>query len=138
MAEDHDDGYQVGYGKPPKHSQFKPGKSPNPGGRPKGTKSVHKIVQAVCEEMVTVTENGKKKQMTKLEVATASLFSKASKGDVNAIRLLLSLKDEADKFSSASADVAPSAEDCEALLSEINWLAFVQKGHAEVADDGSE
>jgi hypothetical protein len=32
--------YQVGYGKPPKHTQFKPGKSGNPQGRPKGTKNL--------------------------------------------------------------------------------------------------
>lgn len=137
MNDDQEQDTEVGYGKPPKHSQFKPGQSGNPGGRPKGRKSVHKIVQAVCEEMVTVTENGKKKQMSKLEVAAASLFSKASKGDVNAIKLLLSLKAEADTLSDANLDLALSPEDSEALLSEINWLAFVQKEQTEVTDDGT-
>ena len=28
--------YAVGYGKPPQHSRFKPGRSGNPKGRPKG------------------------------------------------------------------------------------------------------
>ena len=32
-------GYEVGYGKPPKHSRFRPGKSGNPKGRPKGSKN---------------------------------------------------------------------------------------------------
>lgn len=31
--------YQVGYGKPPAHSRFKPGQSGNPSGRPKGAKN---------------------------------------------------------------------------------------------------
>ena len=30
---------EVGYGKPPKHSQFKPGQSGNPQGRPKGSRN---------------------------------------------------------------------------------------------------
>ena len=33
------DKYKIGYGKPPKHSQFKPGQSGNPRGRPKPKKS---------------------------------------------------------------------------------------------------
>ena len=138
MTKDHNDSYENGYCKPPKHSQFKLGQSGNPGGRPKGKKSVHKVVQAICEELVTVTENGQKKTMTKLEVATASLFSKTSKGDVNAIKLFLSLKSDADQRSDASAGTGLSPEDSEVLLEEIDWLAFVQKAHAEVEDDGTE
>lgn len=34
MSEDKDDDEYVGYGKPPKHSQFKKGASGNPKGRP--------------------------------------------------------------------------------------------------------
>lgn len=137
MTNEDEDQYEVGYGKPPKKDQFKPGQSGNPGGRPKGRKSVHSIVQAVCEELVLVTENGQKKSMSKLEVATASLFSKASKGDVNAIKLLLSLKAEADVMSDAGCQNGLGPEDSEALLAEIDWLAFVQKEHAEAEDNGT-
>ena len=35
-----DDEYDVGYKKPPKRTQFKPGQSGNPRGRPKGTKNL--------------------------------------------------------------------------------------------------
>lgn len=32
--------YSVGKGKPPKHTQFKPGQSGNPKGRPKGSNNL--------------------------------------------------------------------------------------------------
>ena len=34
-----EDDYEVGYKKPPKHSQFQPGESGNPKGRPKGSRN---------------------------------------------------------------------------------------------------
>lgn len=35
--------YEVGYGKPPVHTRFKPGQSGNPGGRPKGSRKKTKL-----------------------------------------------------------------------------------------------
>lgn len=42
MADSNQDNnnYQVGYGKPPKHSRWKKGQSGNPRGRPKGTRGL--------------------------------------------------------------------------------------------------
>ena len=43
--------YEVGYGKPPKATRFKPGKSGNPGGRPKGSGKKSRTTDAVVEKM---------------------------------------------------------------------------------------
>lgn len=45
-------GYEVGYGKPPKPTQFKKGQSGNPRGRPKGSKS--KLPRLNEERMKTI------------------------------------------------------------------------------------
>ncbi len=47
--------YVVSYGKPPRHSQFKPGQSGNPRGRPKGSKSTgNQLPKPKDERMKTV------------------------------------------------------------------------------------
>ena len=33
-------GYEVGYGRPPQHTQFRPGQSGNPAGRRKGVRNL--------------------------------------------------------------------------------------------------
>ena len=44
--------YEVGYGRPPKATRFKPGKSGNPGGRPEGLRaSKSRIADVVVEKM---------------------------------------------------------------------------------------
>ncbi len=46
--------YDVGYGRPPEATQFKPGRSGNPNGRPKGAKSEDTIVRSVMHRKVAL------------------------------------------------------------------------------------
>jgi hypothetical protein len=39
--------YSVGYGRPPKHTRFKPGRSGNPKGRPRGSRNLSTEMQKV-------------------------------------------------------------------------------------------
>ncbi len=50
----------VGYGKPPKHTQFKKGKSGNQKGRPP-KKYLHQVLQDILDEQVTLVVNGEKR-----------------------------------------------------------------------------
>ncbi len=71
----------VGYKKPPKASQFKPGHSGNPNGRPKKTKDFEKLVAEELDQTVQITENGEKKTLTKREIMAKDLVNRAIKGD---------------------------------------------------------
>jgi hypothetical protein len=83
----------VGYRRPPKEAQFKPGRSGNPTGRPRGTRSPAAIFQAIIEKKVPVTENGRTRNIPVLEVAFLRLAQDAMRGNEKAIKLLVSLVD---------------------------------------------
>lgn len=74
------DDEQVGYGRPPKHHQFKKGQSGNPKGRPRRALSVPEIVARVRDEMIPMTINGKRKRVTIVEAALRQNIMHALKG----------------------------------------------------------
>lgn len=72
---------EVGYGRPPKHSQFKPGLSGNSKGRPPQTRNFKTIVNKVLNEQVQLREGGKVRRMPKIEALFRTVMSRAFKGD---------------------------------------------------------
>ena len=87
--------YAVGKGRPPLGSRFKPGKSGNPKGRPKGSKNAQSLAKAELGRKVVVTMNGKKRTMTVAEIASRRLGDKAMTGDAKAFSFLIAIADEA-------------------------------------------
>lgn len=85
------DDEKVGYGRPPTHSRFKPGQSGNPRGRKRGAKGAASVLAGILAQKVTVTENGKRRRITMLEVATKQLVNKAAAGDNQASKLLFGI-----------------------------------------------
>jgi len=117
---------KVGYGNPPKHTQFKKGQSGNPKGRPKGSGTLASLLEKQGAEEITVKENGTHKQMAKLAVVASALFSKASKGDVPAIKLITSLKTEADAKADAALDEIFGDDDQNVLIEQVEWEVTLQ------------
>ena len=89
MAKGDKGSYEVGFSKPPRSTQFKPGQSGNPAGRPHGAKNFATALEDELRAPVTVTENGKRKRISKREVIAKHLVNKAASGDLKAIPLLL-------------------------------------------------
>jgi hypothetical protein len=75
-------GYEIGRGRPPKATQWKKGKSANPGGRssPRPTGLLEKIDELLLTP-VKITRDGEPKRVTTLEAILEQLWSKAITGD---------------------------------------------------------
>ena len=96
MADDQtpDDEYEVGYGRPPKHAQFKPGQSGNPRGRPKKSKNVDALLEKELDEIVTLHEGGQPKRMTKREAIIKQFVNLAIKGNAKPLQMMLAHLEE--------------------------------------------
>jgi uncharacterized protein DUF5681 len=57
-----DEAYEVGFGKPPRRTQFAKGKSGNPRGRPKGALNVATMLERILVEKVIITLNGRRRR----------------------------------------------------------------------------
>ena len=73
--------YDVGYGKPPKHTRFKKGQSGNPKGRPKGSRNFSSDVKKILKQPVRVSTGGKTKTVSTQFAALQRLREKALNGN---------------------------------------------------------
>ena len=83
--------YEVGYKRPPKASQYKPGQSGNPKGRPRGAKGINTLARETLTAKVRVRTPDGEKRMSKMEAVLQKTVELAMKGNARAIILLLNL-----------------------------------------------
>lgn len=78
----HDD--PVGYGCPPKHTRFQPGKSGNAKGRPKGRRNLKTELELELHQRILVREGDRQTRVTKRHAVLKAQLAKAIKGDTRA------------------------------------------------------
>ena len=91
MPPDNERDYEVGYGKPPRHTRFKRGESGNPHGRPPGAKNLSTLLSEALNEPVVIAENGGRKRISKRQAIVKQLVNKSTKGDWRAVKLLIDI-----------------------------------------------
>jgi hypothetical protein len=91
MSTDNKRDYEVGYGKPPRHTRFTKGQSGNPRGRPPGAKNLKTLLSEALNEPVIVTENGGHRKITKREAIVTQLVNRSATADLRAIKILLDI-----------------------------------------------
>ena len=113
--------YEVGYGKPPRYAGFKKGQSGNPRGRPPGSKNLTTLLNDALNEPVTITENGRRRKITKREAVIKQLVNKSASADARSLKILLDLmlNLEARARSSGAASAPAVGPDDEEVLAQL-------------------
>jgi hypothetical protein len=91
MPSDKGRDYEVGYGKPPRHTRFRKGQSGNPRGRPKESKNLATLLKEALNEPVIVAENGGRRKITMREAIIKQLVKRSATADLRATKILLDL-----------------------------------------------
>lgn len=81
----------VGYGRPPKHTRFKKGRSGNPRGRPRGTKNLKTDLLEELAERIVIREGDRELQVSKQRALVKSQVARALKGNTPAATHMLDL-----------------------------------------------
>ena len=114
--------YEIGYGKPPRGFGFKKGQSGNPHGRPPGSKNLTTLLNDALNETVTITENGRRRKITKREAVIKQLVNKSASAEARSLKILLDLmlNLEARARSSSSVPTSPAiGPDEEEVLAQL-------------------
>ena len=81
------DNYEVGYGKPPKNTQFKKGVSGNPKGRSKRVLDLDQEFLREAESLITINEGGCRRRVSKHLAVIKQMVNNAIKGTASGQRI---------------------------------------------------
>ena len=81
--------YTVGYGRPPKQHQFRPGQSGNRKGRPKGAKNAATTLREILNRKIEVRTGSTVRKIRVLEAMLTRFAESALKGDTKAAAFLI-------------------------------------------------
>ena len=133
------DSNDVGYGKPPRSTQFKPGQSGNPKGRPRGTRNLSTDLKDELKTLVNVREGGKEKKVSKQQAMIMGVLAKAMGGDIKAANTVIELLLRLHEHEQDHAEAEPlSPEELELLRGLGERYNMNQPDQGDGEDKGAE
>jgi uncharacterized protein DUF5681 len=111
--------YEIGYGRPPKETQYKPGQRGNPNGRPPGSPNKKTLIERALNKKIPVRKGDKITKVPALQVIAETFTVKAAQGDRHAAHVVINLAVKSgvlggardNSASSSATDLAVTARD---------------------------
>ena len=119
--------YEVGYGKPPSHTRFKKGQSGNPRGRPCGSKNLKTLLSEALNEPVIITENGRRRKITKREAIVREVVNCSATPDWRAVRIVFDLLRDIERQTEPASPQTPAFTPADKEVLEQLKARFVHK-----------
>jgi hypothetical protein len=94
--------YEVGYKRPPKSTQFKPGQRGNPNGRPRGSRNLKTIVLDSLKQKIPVRRGDKSSKVEAIRAVADTFVIKAAQGDAKAAGVLINLATKTGAFNAGN------------------------------------
>ena len=121
--------YEVGYGKPPHHTRFQSGQSGNPRGRPSGSKNLKTLLSEALNEPVIITENGRRRKITKREAIVREVVNYSARPDLRAVRIVFELlRDIEGQSEPASPETSAFTAAVEVVIEQLKARLLRKKG----------
>lgn len=126
--------YDVGYGKPPKHSQWQEGQSGNPSGKKKKDVSLHAKLKKLAAKEIVVQQNGVPVTMTQAEVMFAAIFNKAMNGDLGCTKFISQALGVDPHGLPAVSTPELSQNLLDALETHADWVSLIETAKSDLAE----
>lgn len=135
--------YEVGYKRPPKSTQFKPGVSGNPKGRPKGSKSFETDFLKEMGQKLSTVENGRRRKLTKQQILAKKVINDgltgSQKQSLDVLKFSIGLEQQAQaRNKSDGPAMSEVAKDSKRILSRMRRKFEAESRCKEDDDDSDE
>lgn len=136
MSNNDDQGYEVGYGKPPKNTQFKTGLSGNPKGRPPGSKNINLryLLEKELERKIKIKGSGEEQKISLKNAIIRQMVNKAAQGQQRSAEFLFKFLNAWELIDEQNRITEEQQQHCGVLvapadISPEDWIQQEQKNN---------
>jgi len=122
----------VGYKKPPKDTQWKPGQSGNPSGKKKKEESFADKLKKLAAKEIIVNQNGSAVAMSQEDTMLQAVFTKAMKGDLASIKFVSAQLGVEPSDMSQHTHLVPTEADLNVLKTHADWVELIEQARVDI------